>query len=296
MQRNFIGYANNIPTIIWPHQAKLAISFVLNYEEGSERNILDGDPQAEDLFVDIPGLNIQPQTRHLSSESMFEYGSRVGIWRLIHLFDSYQIPLTFFATGLALARNPVLCHYLKNSSHEIAGHGYRWIDYRTISIEQEREHISKTIDIIQKETNKSVYGWYTGRASCHTRQLLNEFNIQYDSQSYADDLPYWINNHGNPLLVIPYNLHLNDIRYTTSPGWGCPSQAFTTLQYAFDCLYHESIPTLLTVGLHARISGRPERAQALKQFIEYTRNFSVFFCCRYQIAQLWRTQHPWKKE
>lgn len=289
MDRDFTGYTNQLPKITWPNGSKLAISFVLNYEEGAERNILDGDAQAEDLFVDIPGIKTRPGKRHLSCESMFEYGSRVGVWRLTQLFDHYQIPITFFACGLALERNPPLCEYLKTAKHEIAGHGYRWIDYFDMPLEQEREHIAKTIKIIKEKTGKEVDGWYTGRISENTRALLTEFNIKYDCQSYADDLPYWFTCNSKPLLIIPYTLDINDIRYCTAPGWGSPAQAFETMKYAFDCLYAESVdtPKILTIGLHARISGRPARAQALKQFIDYTKDKSVYFCRRKDIAEIW---------
>jgi len=296
MIRDFIGYANSPPKVSWPNSAKLAISFVLNYEEGAEKNILDGDDSAENLFTDIPDIQVKPGKRHYSSESMFEYGSRTGVWRLINLFDSYQIPLTFFATGLALERNSVLCDYIKASNHEIAGHGYRWINYINVPLAIEEKHIQKTIDIIQGITGKNCHGWYTGRCSENTRKLLKAFDITYDSQAYNDDLPYWIDNHGKPLLIIPYTLDINDIRYLTMPGWTTPCDAFQTMKYAFDTLYDESqyTPKMLTIGLHARISGRPARYAALKQFIDYIYYKDIVCCTRYDIAKTWIAQFPYQ--
>jgi peptidoglycan/xylan/chitin deacetylase (PgdA/CDA1 family) len=298
MDRQFIGYANDPPIFRWPHGTKIAVNFVINYEEGSERNILDGDEAAENIFVDIPNVQVIPGTRHYSIESIFEYGSRVGIWRLLNLFDHYAIPTTIFAVGFALQRNPSLCEYLRHSSHEIAGHGYRWIDYRNIDSNREKIDITKTIALINELTGKSVYGWYTGRCSDHTRALLAETNIEYDSQSYADDLPYWIDNAGKPLLIIPYGLETNDIRYCTAPGWGNAEDAFLHLKYAFDNLYREGEihPKILSIGLHPRLSGRPARAEALRKFISYIIDKSVWFCTRQDIATFWRKQFPYRSE
>lgn len=297
MIRNFIGYGSQSPSFKWPYEAKVAISFVINYEEGGERSIQDGDGESESLFVDFPGIKVFPGIRQFISESMFEYGSRVGIWRLLNLFDEYQIPTTLFAVGLALERNPHLCHYLKQSEHELAGHSYRWIDYCFVSPTIEKEHINKTIDLIHELTGKIVYGWYTGRMSKHTRSLLAETSIIYDSQDYSDDLPYWILNQQKPLLIIPYSLECNDVRYCTSPGWSSPEDEFQHLKYTFDCLYREgkTHPKMMSIGLHARISGRPARTEALRRFIDYIDKKSVWICRRQDIASFWMREFPFNE-
>lgn len=294
MERDFVGYGSRPPRVRWHADARVAINFVINYEEGAERNILDGDSEAESFLVDIPCIKIIPWSRHLSSESMFEYGSRCGIWRLLNLFDQYQLPVTLFATGLALQRNLALCNYLKTAPHEVAGHGYRWIDYRAFSRVDEKRHMIQTLDIIQTLTHQSVQGWYTGRSSDYTRELVAETNLLYDSQSYADDLPYWANVNPRSLLIIPYSLDTNDIRYCSSPGWSSAEDAFLYLKYAFDCLYREGeqSPKLLTIGLHPRLSGRPARAQALYRFIDYIQNKAVWCCTRREIADIWIQQFP----
>ena len=234
MQRDFIGYGNRLPKVIWPEKGQIAINFVLNYEEGSESNILDGDRQSESYLTDLPGVIARDGDRHLSVESLFEYGSRAGVWRLLDLFNVYDIPLTLFATGLALERNPKLAEILKNSTHEIAGHGYRWINYREKDEGEERQHIQKTIHTIQTLTGKKVVGWYTGRASKNTRKLCMEAGLLYDSDSYADDLPYWVDVSGRNHLVIPYNLDANDARYAISPGWSSGDDFFSYLKATFD--------------------------------------------------------------
>lgn len=289
MNRDFIGYGKKTPSFQWPTGGRVAVNFVINYEEGGEKNILDGDGEAESLYTDIPSLNVSPKTRHFSSESMFEYGSRAGIWRLFRLFDEYKIATTLFGVGLALERNPSLCDYLRKSEHEVAGHGYRWIDYRTVSPHVEKEHIDQTIRLIEEKTGKEVYGWYTGRASEMTRQLLAETSVIYDSQNYSDDLPFWITNQEKPLLIIPYTLDCNDIRYCTTPGWSSAEDQFQYLKHTFDCLYREgeSHPKMMTIGLHARISGRPARAEALRRFIDYIVSKSIWICRRQEIAHFW---------
>lgn len=297
MNRDFVGYGPNPPLFQWPQEGRVAVNFVINYEEGGERNILDGDVEPESLFSDIPGLKTQVGERHFSSESMFEYGSRAGIWRLVNLFDEYQVLTTFFAVGLALERNPALCHYLKMHDHEVASHGYRWIDYRFVPEETEKEHIHKTIHAIETLTGKRVYGWYTGRASIHTRSLLAETSIIYDSQSYADDLPFWILNQGKPLLVIPYTLDCNDVRYCTAPGWSSAEDEFQYLKHYFDCLYREGAktPKLMSIGLHPRLSGRPARTEALRRFIDYIHAKDVWICRRQDIATFWIKQFPFER-
>lgn len=299
MQRDLVGYGQNVPIVSWPGKAQIAVNFILNYEEGSEQNILDGDEKSESYLTDLPGATSLNNKRHLSAESLFEYGSRVGIWRILDLFDHHKIPLTLFSTGLALERHPQLAKYLKTSQHEIAGHGYRWIDYRDVNEDIERSHIAKTIEILQDLTGKRVKGWYTGRRSLNTRKLVVEAGLIYDSDSYADDLPYWVMESGKHHLVIPYSLETNDARYSMSPGWNSGEEGFQQLKSAFDWLYHEGIkhPKMISIGLHPRLSGRPSRSSALQRFINYIVQFEkVWICRREDIAMHWMTYHPFLKE
>lgn len=294
MERDFIGYGNQLPIVKWPQQGRVALNFVLNYEEGAERNIMDGDDQAEDYLIDWPKYTTIQGKRSLSSESLFEYGSRVGVWRLLSLFDEYKLPLTLFATGLALERNLPLAHQLKLSTHEIAGHGYRWINYSQMDESLEREHIQKTMRVIQSLTGKKVKGWYTGRVSDNTRKLIVEANLVYDSDSYSDDLPYWMKVNDKKHLIIPYALDTNDARYATCPGWDTGAAFFQYLKDTFDALYLEgkTDPKMMTVGLHSRFSGRPGRCQQLKNFLEYVLKFNhVWICRREEIADYWMNDH-----
>lgn len=293
MQRDWIGYGRHSPKVQWPNGARLALNFVLNYEEGSELNILDGDDCSESYLVDLPGVQALKGERHLSVESCFEYGSRVGVWRLLDLFEKYEIPLTIFATGLALERNLPLADVLKEGPYEIAGHGYRWINYRHIPEEVEREHIQKTLRVIQTLCHKKALGWYTGRRSAHTRPLIVEAGLLYDSDSYADDVPYWVQIFNQSHLIIPYQMDTNDARYTTSPGWNTGDDFFQYLKASFECLYREGLqsPKMMTVGLHPRLSGRPGRCEAIHQFIRFVKQFDeVWICRREEIAKHWSNQ------
>lgn len=292
--RNWLGYKNNSPKANWPEQARIAVNFVLNYEEGSERNILDGDSESESYLTDIPNLSSLKNKRHYSSESMFAYGSRAGCWRLLSLFDQNQIPITLFATGLALERNPALCDYLRKAKHEIAGHGYRWIDYRTADSEDECIDITKTLKAIKNLTGKEVVGWYTGRKSKNTRRLIVEHGLSYDSEDYSDDLPFWVDVKTTSHLVIPYTLDCNDCRYVSSPGWSTPEDFFQYLKHSFDYLYEEgrTSPKMMSIGLHSRLSGRPARAMAIKKFITYIQAHEKIWICRRQdIAKHWYNFH-----
>ncbi len=292
MKRDLIGYSHHIPKVVWPRNARLALNFVLNYEEGAESNVLDGDDYSECYLTDLPGAMALKGERHLSVESLFEYGSRAGVWRLLRLFDEFNIPITIFVTGLALERNPALAEILKNSIHEIAGHGYRWMNYRTTNESLEREHIQKTIEIIQTLTQKKVIGWYTGRRSSHTQQLIVEAGLRYDSDSYADDLPYWVQVSNQAHLIIPYQMDTNDARYALSPGWNTGEDFFQYLKASFECLYREGVlfPKMMTVGIHARLSGRPGRCEALRRFINFVKSFDdVWICRREDIANHWST-------
>lgn len=295
MERDLIGYGITIPKVNWPNNARIAVSFIINYEEGAESNILDGDDCSENYLTDLPSLIALRGERNLSSESLFEYGSRAGIWRLLHLFEEFGISLTFFASGLALERNPVLAETLKDSHHEIAGHGYRWINYRYTPEVVEYKHITRTIDTIQKLTQKKVKGWYTGRRSCNTRQLIVEAGLAYDCDSYADDLPYWTKVLERNHLIIPYNIDANDARYALSPGWNNGDAFLSYLRDTFDCLYREGTtqPKVMTIGLHTRLSGRPGRCEALRKFIQYIKSHElVWICRREEISDYWYKNYP----
>lgn len=286
--RDMVGYGNTPPDITWPNGARLAINFIINYEEGAELSPLNEDDFAETYGNEINLTGKAKGERNLSSESLFEYGSRVGIWRLTKLFDEYRIPLTFFTTGLALKLNPKFALYLKNSQHEVAGHGWRWLDYSKVAREVEAEHIQKCIMTLESLTDKEIKGWYTGRKSIHTRELLiDDTDILYDSDSYADDLPYYVNNH----LVIPYSLLCNDFRFVTSPGFSSPQDFFNQLKYTFDFLINEQKLNIMSIGLHPRISGYPARMRALQKFFQYIENSDLFWITRrIDIADFWRGQ------
>ncbi|MDF1654497.1 MAG: polysaccharide deacetylase family protein [Coxiellaceae bacterium] len=286
--RNFIGYGQQGANFKWLHGARLAINFIINYEAGAEQSPAHGDACSESYLTDIPSCVASEGERHLSSESIFEYESRCGIWRLHELFEQYQVPLTIFACGRALECNQPYCDYLRDSQHEVAGHGYRWINYHNVPLEMEREHIQKTIAIIEKQTAKKVYGYYTGRKSNNTISLYKDFNLLYHSDSYADDLPYRQADDKQTPLVIPYNLVTNDCRYATTPGFACAEQFYAELKSAFDFQYQQgkTKPQLLTIGLHPRFSGRPSRAQALKKFVDLiSAQPDIWICTRADIAR-----------
>ncbi len=283
--RNMVGYGPEKSPVNWPKNARVAISFVINYEEGAELTPLNGDAFSETYGGEFP-LSAKPKgIRNTSQESIFEYGSRAGLWRLLRLFDEEKIPLTFFITGYALYLNPVFCTYLKSTPHEIAGHGWRWIDYASLSKEEEKKHIIQCIETITTLTGKHPKGWYTGRKSEHTRALLLEIgDFLYDSDSYADDVPYFEQEH----LIIPYTLDCNDFRYTTSPGFSTADDFFQHLKNTFDYLYEENRSTLMSIGLHTRITGHPGRCLALKKFINYLKNFpDIWIARRIDIAKHW---------
>ncbi len=283
--RDLIGYGPNSPSIEWPNHAKIAVNFVINYEEGAELSPVNGDAEAENSGSDFPFSKKPPGQRNYSIESFYEYGSRVGIWRLLRLFDQHKIPLTFFVTGYALILNPPFAKYLENTSHEIAGHGWRWINYANESQEVEKRDILRCLDTIEQLTGKRPKGWYTGRRSPSTRDLLLELGgIIYDSDSYADELPYKIANH----LVIPYSLACNDFRFTTSPGFNSSNDFYLQLKNTFDYLYHENRLSIMTIGLHPRLSGQPSHCQALSEFLSYLVQFNnVWLTRRIDLANYW---------
>ena len=289
--RDLIGYGPNPPQADWPDGARLAVQFVVNYEEGGENNILHGDEASEAFLSEIVGAAPWPGQRHMSMESIYEYGSRVGVWRLFDLFHRKEIPITVFAVAMALARNPAVAEAAMADGHEVCSHGYRWIDYRDIPENVEREHLQQAIEIITGLTGQRPLGWYTGRTSVNTRRLIvEERGFLYDADDYNDDLPFWTEVDGKRHLVVPYTLDTNDMRFATPQGFNSGDQFFTYLRDAFDVLYAESatIPRMMSIGLHCRLVGRPGRIRALEKFIDHAQKHSaVWFCRRIDIARHW---------
>jgi putative urate catabolism protein len=274
------------------------VQFVINYEEGGENCILHGDMASEAFLSEIIGAQPLPGVRHMNMESLYEYGSRAGFWRLHRLFTSRAIPVTVYGVAMALERNPAAVEAMLTAGWEIASHGYRWIDYQYMAEEVEREHLQRAIEIHTRVTGSRPLGWYTGRCSPNTRKLVVEAGgFLYDADSYADDLPYWLTDYGTPHLVIPYTLDTNDMRFATAQGFNAGEQFFTYLKDAFDVLYAEgdSAPKMLSVGLHCRLTGRPARAASLARFVDYVRQHErVWLCRRLDIARHWHTQHPYR--
>jgi len=297
--RDLIGYGQDVPHANWPNKARLAISFVLNYEEGGERCVLHGDSESEAFLSEMPGAVPLEGVRNLSMESCYEYGSRVGVWRLLNLFSEYQIPLTVFAVAMALERHPEVAKAFVAANHEICSHGYRWIDYQYTDEAEEREHLYKAIDIIKELTGKRPTGWYTGRLGPNTRRLVaEEGGFLYDSDAYDDDLPYWVKANNQPHLVIPYTLDVNDMRFATPQGFNSGEQFFQYLKDSFDTLYAEGAvsPKMMSVGLHCRLIGRPGRIASLKRFLDYVKQHEdVWLCTREQIANHWVENHPYQE-
>lgn len=297
--RDLIGYGQDVPQANWPNKARLAISFVLNYEEGGERCVLHGDSESEAFLSEMPGAVPLEGVRNLSMESCYEYGSRVGVWRLLNLFSEYQIPLTVFAVAMALERHPDVAKAFVDANHEICSHGYRWLDYQYTDEAEEREHLHKAIDIIKELTGKRPTGWYTGRLGPNTRRLVaEEGGFLYDSDAYDDDLPYWVKANNQPHLVIPYTLDVNDMRFATPQGFNSGEQFFQYLKDSFDTLYAEgaTAPKMMSVGLHCRLVGRPGRIASLKRFLDYVKQHEdVWLCTREQIAHHWIENHPYQE-
>jgi len=296
--RDMIGYGANPPDPKWPGGARLAVQFVLNYEEGGENCILHGDNASEAFLSEIVGADMLPDVRHISMESIYEYGSRAGVWRLLRLFKKFDIPLTIFGVAMAMERNPDVVDAFLGAGHEICSHGYRWINYQYVPEDVEREHMQKAIDIIKRMTGERPLGWYTGRTSPNTRKLvMEEGGFHYDADSYDDDLPYWYQEAGKSQLVVPYTLDVNDMRFAALQGFNSGDQYFTYLKDTFDTLYEEGAeaPKMMSVGMHCRLVGRPGRIAALKRFLEYvTAHQDVWFTRRIDIARHWHKHHPLK--
>ena len=294
--RDLIGYADNRPNARWPNGARVAVQIVVNYEEGGENCVLHGDAASETFLSEIVGAVPFVGARHMSMESLYEYGSRVGVWRLLRLFRERQIPITVFGVAMAMERNPAPIEAALKDGHEICSHGYRWINYHGMPKEEEREHMQRAIEIHSRVTGERPLGWYTGRTSAYTRDLVaEEGGFFYDADDYSDDLPFWSRVVDKPHLVVPYTLDTNDMRFLAPQGFNSGEQYFNYMKDAFDTHYEEGAerPSMMSVGLHCRAIGKPARFQALKRFIDYVQSHDkVWFARRVDIARHWREHHP----
>ncbi|MBW4516615.1 MAG: allantoinase PuuE [Timaviella obliquedivisa GSE-PSE-MK23-08B] len=293
--RNLVGYGRNTPHPQWQNQARIAVQFVINYEEGGESCILHGDAASESFLSESVGATSLLGVRNMNMESMYEYGSRAGFWRLHRLFTERSLPVTVYGVAMALERNPEAVAAMLEADWEIASHGYRWIDYQYVGEEVEQEHLQQAIAIHTQVTGSRPLGWYTGRISPNTRRLVAaEGGFLYDSDSYADDLPYWVHDFNKPHLVIPYTLDVNDMRFGTYQGFNCGDQFFAYLRDTFDVLYAEgaTAPKMMSVGLHCRLVGKPGRIAALARFLDYVQEHEqVWTCRRIDIARHWHKHH-----
>lgn len=294
MERDLVGYGRNVPRIQWPGGARIAVSLVVNYEEGAEYSLLDGDSHHE-TNGEVPSP-VPSQQRDLLNESFFEYGSRVGVWRLLNLLDKYQVASTFFCCALALERNPEVAKEIVARGHEVCGHGYRWEEYHLMDPASEREAIQKTVASLKRTTGERPVGWFTRYGpSENTRQLVvDEGGFIYDSSSMSDDLPYYVSVNNYPWLVVPYSMETNDARFWRG-GLVSVSDFYEYLKDTFDCLYEEgrSHPKMMSVGLHCRIAGRPARSRAVERFLQYAKGFpGVWFPRRVDIARWWLEHYP----
>jgi len=296
--RDLVGYGPSPPQADWPGGARLAVQCVLNYEEGGENCILHGDQASEAFLSEIVAAQPLPGVRHVSMEQIYEYGSRVGVWRVLRLFERKRIPLTVFAVAMAARRHPQAIRAMVAAGHEIASHGLKWINYQYVPEDVERAHISEAMDILTQVAGERPLGWYTGRTSPNTRRLVAEYGgFLYDADDYNDDLPYWADVEGQPQLIVPYTLDANDMRFVSPQGFNSGDQFLAYLKDSFDVLYAESAdtPRMMSVGLHCRLVGRPGRLAALERFLDYaTGHDGVWFCRRIDIARHWRNRHPYQ--
>ncbi|RSZ58643.1 allantoinase PuuE [Massilia atriviolacea] len=302
--RDLIGYGRTPPHPQWPGRARVALQFVLNYEEGGENNVLHGDPASETFLSEIIGAAAFPM-RHMSMESLYEYGARAGVWRLLRMFEERRLPLTVFGVAMALKRNPEAVAAFQQLGHEIACHGLKWISYQNVDEATERAHMAEAVRIMRELTGSAPLGWYTGRDSPNTRRLVVEHGgFAYDADHYGDDLPFWqqVEHAGgrSPQLVVPYTLDTNDMRFAAMQGFNSGTQFFDYLKDAFDVLYAEGDPDgldqpkMLSIGLHCRIVGRPGRAAALARFLDYVQSHdNVWIARRIDIAEHWKKVHPY---
>jgi putative urate catabolism protein len=300
--RDMVGYGRTPPHPEWPGQARIAVQFVLNYEEGGENCVLHGDEGSERFLSEIVGAEAY-QARHMSMESIYEYGSRAGVWRVLREFERRGLPLTIFGVAMALERNPEATAAFVELEHEIAAHGWRWLHYQNMDEKTERTHLQKAVEIIEKLTGEPPLGWYTGRDSPNTRRLVVDHGgFLYDSDYYGDDLPFWqvvekSNGEQQPHLIVPYTLDSNDMRFATPQGFNTGEHFFTYLRDAFDVLYEEGAvsPKMLSVGLHCRLLGRPGRLRGLQRFLDHIEKHDhVWVCRRIDIARHWREHHSFQ--
>ena len=294
--RDMVGYGPHPPNPHWPGDAKIAVQFVLNYEEGAESNVLHGDASSETFLSEIVAAQPFPN-RHMSMESLYEYGSRAGLWRVLRTFGRRDLPLTIFGVAMALARNPAAVSAFLERGDEIACHGLRWISYQLLEPEVERRHLAEAVALMTEVTGQPPLGWYTGRDSPATRRLLVEHGgFVYDSDSYADDLPYWTRVDGTNHLVVPYTLDTNDMRFAIAGGFPSGDEFFTHLRDAFDVLYAEGVagaPKMLSIGLHCRLVGRPARIASLERFLDHVQSHEgVWITRRIDIARHWAEHFP----
>jgi putative urate catabolism protein len=294
--RDLVGYGPDPPDPRWPGGARLALQIVMNYEEGGERSILHGDAHAEAFLGEVVGTEPLAGVRNVQMESIYEYGSRVGLWRLLRLFAERRVPISVFAVAMALERHPAAARAIVEAGHEIVSHGWRWIDYQFVEEAVEREHIRLAVDALTRLTGGRPLGWYTGRLGPNTRRLVvEEGGFLYDADAYNDDLPYWVVVSGRPHLVVPYTLDNNDMKFGGYQGFNSGDQFFAYLRDAFDVLYAEGAkrPRMMSVGLHTRLVGRPGRFAALQRFLDHVQKHSdVWICRRIDIARHWITHHP----
>ncbi|MGQ0664023.1 MAG: allantoinase PuuE [Pseudomonadota bacterium] len=295
--RDLKGYGERPPHPRWPGEARVAVQFVLNYEEGGENSVLHGDPASEVYLHEVVGLTPRRGRRDEAVESVYEYGPRAGFWRILRLFAERNLPFTSYAVGMAVERTPEGARAMVEAGHEVASHGWRWIDYRKMGIAEERRHMRLAIAAIEKACGVRPLGWYTGRVSPNTRKLVvAEGGFLYDSDAYNDDLPYWVTVDGNGHLVIPYTLDNNDMKFGTAQGFNTGEDYFAYLRDAFDVLYREgeTAPKMMSVGMHSRLAGRPGRLAGLARFLDHVQRVErVWICRRVDIARHWREVHPY---
>jgi putative urate catabolism protein len=291
--RDLCGYGQKIPDAAWPNDARLAVQFVINYEEGAENCVLHGDVSSEAFLSEMVGAEPIKNQRHMNMESLYEYGSRAGFWRLHRMFSERGLPVTVFAVAMALERNPEVVAAMQAADWEIASHGYRWVDYQDVDEATELEHLRKAIEIHTRVTGERPLGWYLGRCSPRSHRLIaEEGGFRYNADCYADDLPYWSHMHDTPQLMVPYTLDANDMRFATPQGFNSGQQFFEYLKDSFDVLYAEG-SRMMSIGLHCRIAGRPGRAAALARFLDYVAEHDgAWVTRRIDIAEHWRAHHP----
>jgi len=299
--RDLVGYGRHPPHAQWPGAARVAVQFVLNYEEGAEMSVLHGDAASEQFLSEISGAAAFP-ARHMSMESIYEYGSRAGVWRILREFERRRLPLTVFGVAMALERNPEVTAAFVEQGHEIACHGWRWIPYQNVEEATEREHMRIAVESLRRSTGGAPVGWYTGRDSPNTRRLVVEHGgFLYDSDYYGDDLPFWTvvtttDGRSQPHLIVPYTLDTNDMRFASASGFANGTEFFEYLRDAFDVLYAEGAdrPRMLSIGMHCRLLGRPGRFASLQRFLDHIGGHEkVWICRRADIARHWVARHPY---